>query len=96
MLTFFTLNQSWIFLKILFLVKHKVTTSMDQFYGIAVVDDDTVIICAGDTGFFNNSKLKTYNLTTKSKISSVDLEMLPDRIVVVNLDRNPTLAVSYL
>ena len=83
-------------MKILFSVKHKVTTSMDQFYGIAIVDGDTVIICAGDTGFFNSSKLKTYNLTTKSKISSVDLEMLPDRIVVVNLDGNPTLAVSYL
>ena len=69
---------------------------MDQFYGITIVDDDTVIICAGDTRFFNNSKLKTYNLTTKSKINSVDLEMLPDRIVVVNLDGNPTLAVSYL
>ena len=72
------------------------TPSMDQFYGIAIVDDDTVIICARDTGFFSSSKLKTYNLTTKSKIGSVDLEMLPDRIVVVNLDGNPTLAVPYL
>ena len=69
---------------------------MDQFYGIAIVDDDFVIICAGDTGFFNTSKLKAYNLTTKSKINSVHLEMLPDRIVVSNLDGKPTLAVSYL
>ena len=77
-------------------MEHKVTTSMDQFYGIAIVDHETVVIYAGDTGFFSSSKLKTYNLTTKSKISSVDLEMLPDRIVVVNLDGNPILAVSYL
>ena len=62
---------------------------MNQFYGIAVVNDDTVLTCAGDdTGFFNSSKLKTYNLTTKTKISRVDLQMLPDRIVVVNLDGN--------
>ena len=69
---------------------------MDQIYGIAILDHKTVVICAGDTGFFSSSKLKTYNLTTKSKINSMDLEMLPNRIAVVNLDGNPTLAVSHL
>ena len=69
---------------------------MDQFYCIAIVDHKTVAIVAGNKGFFGISKLKTYNLTTQRKISSVDLIMQPDRVVVVNLDGNPTLAVSYL
>ena len=69
---------------------------MDQFYSMAVIDDETVIICVGDKGFSSRWKLKTYNLTNKRKVSSVDLQMEPDRILVVNLDGISTLAVSYL
>ena len=82
-------------MKLFHSVEHKVTTIMAQFYSMAVVDDETVIICVGNKGFFGSSKLKTYNLTSKRKVGSVDIQIEPDRIVILNLDGNPALAVSY-